>query len=264
MKIPEKEIDEVFAEWDRPDSPGCALALIGEEGILYERGYGMANLEYDIPITPETIFHVASVSKQFTAMAVGMLAEEGKLSLDDDVRLHVPELHDFGEPLTVRHLIHHTSGLRDQWMLLVLAGWRMDDVITTEDAMDVVRRQRELNFKPGGEHLYCNSGYTLMAVVVERVSGLPFPEFCRERIFEPLAMKRSHFHDDHTRIVKNRAYSYVPREGNGFRHSVLSYATVGPTSLLTTVRDLAIWETNFTDGNVGGPSLLEGMQAPGT
>ncbi|UCH57693.1 MAG: beta-lactamase family protein [Candidatus Bathyarchaeota archaeon] len=258
-----KKVDEVFATWDKPDSPGCALAVMKDGEVIYKRGYGMANLEYGISITPTTIFHVASVSKQFTAMAVAILASEGKLSLDDNVRKHVQELPDFGEIITIRHLVHHTSGLRDQWALLVAAGWRMDDVITTGDVMELVREQRELNFEPGSEFLYCNTGYTLMAVIVERVSGKSFREFCAKRIFQPLGMDNTHFHDDHRMIVRNRAYSYAPKEENGFQHSVLSYATAGATSLFTTVEDLARWDQNFYGAAVGGKAVIEQMRTRG-
>jgi CubicO group peptidase (beta-lactamase class C family) len=258
-----EEVDEIFSEWDRPDSPGCALAVVKGGEVVYKRGYGMANLEYDVPITPRTIFHVASVSKQFTDFAIAILTDEGRLSLDDEVRAHVPELPDFGEPITIRHLIHHTSGIRDQWELLVAAGWRMDDVITTDDVLELVGRQRELNFRPGSEYLYCNTGYTLMAVIVERVTGSSLREFCAERIFEPLGMLDTHFHDDHREIVRGRAYSYSPREEGGFQHSVLSYATVGATSLFTTVEDLARWDQNFYEAKVGGSAVVDLVQTPG-
>ena len=254
------KVDELFAKWDKWDSPGAALAVVKDGEIIYKRGYGSAQLEYNIPITPSTIFHVASVSKQFTAFAINLLADEGKLSLDDDIRKHLPELNDFGEKITIRHLIHHTSGLRDQWELLAMAGWRLDDVITKEHIMKIIRNQRELNFEPGDEYLYCNSGYTLMAEIVERASGQTFREFTQERIFKPLGMSNTHFHDDHEMIVKNRAYSYAPQENGGFRNSVLSYANVGATSLFTTVEDLAKWIANFEDGRVGGATLVERMK----
>jgi CubicO group peptidase (beta-lactamase class C family) len=258
-----EQIDAIFAPWDRSDSPGCAMAVMRQGEIIYSRGYGMANLEYDIPITPTTVFHVASVSKQFTALAVLLLAQEGKLALDDKVRDYVPELHEFDHPITIRQLIHHTSGLRDQWELLLLAGWRMDDVITTEDILNLVWRQRDLNFQPGAEYLYCNTGYTLMALLVERISGVGFPTFCTERIFQPLGMQDTHFHDDHTVLVKGRAYSYRPQEDGTFRHTVLSYATAGATSLFTTARDLALWDRNFYTGKVGGQATLQQMSSQG-
>src|SRR5438132_578380 len=178
-----EKIDQLLAPWDRPDSPGCALAVVRDGEIVYHRGYGLANLEYEIPITPATIFHVASVSKQFTAMAVLLLAQEDKLSLEDDIRQHVPEVPDFGKTITLRHLIHHTSGLRDQWDLLRLAGWRMDDVITEGDILSLVRRQKELNFPPGAEHLYCNTGYTLLALAVQRVTGQSLRDYAEASLF---------------------------------------------------------------------------------
>jgi CubicO group peptidase (beta-lactamase class C family) len=255
-------VDQLFAPWDVPGSPGAALAVVRDGEIVYEQGYGLAQLEYDIPITPTTVFHVASVSKQFTAFAIAMLAEQGKLSLDDDIRVYLPEIADFDDTITVRHLIHHTSGLRDQWVLLAMAGWRLDDVITRDQIMRLVRRQRELNFKPGDEILYCNTGYTLLAEIVERVTGQSFAEWTADKIFQPLEMNSTHFHDDHQLVVPSRAYSYA-RRGDGYRKAILSYANVGATSLFTTVEDLAKWETNLDDGRVGGPAVLQAMHTRG-
>ena len=263
METTTERVDQLFTEWAKASSPGCALAVIQDGDILYKQGYGMANLEYNIPITPKTIFHVASVSKQFVAMAVAMLASEDKLSLDDDVRQHIPELPDFGDTITIRHLLHHISGLRDQWELLTLAGWRMDDVITTDDIQELVQRQQELNFKPGEEFLYCNTGYTLLGIIVERVSGKSLRDFCEGNIFQPLGMRSTHFHDDHEMIVENRAYPYAPKDENSFRKMVLSYATVGATSLFTTVEDLVLWERNFYDGTIGGKDVVKQMHTQG-
>jgi len=256
------KIDQLVAPWDRPDSPGAAVAVTRGGEIVYERGFGSAQLEYQVPITPTTVFHVASVSKQFTAFAVTLLADQGKLSLDDDIREHLPELHDFGETITIRHLIHHTSGLRDQWTLLAMAGWRLDDVITLEHIMKLVRKQRELNFEPGVEHLYCNTGYTLLAQIVARVSGTSFREWTAKNIFEPLGMRHTHFHDDHEMIVPHRAYSYGSAPG-GFRKNVLSYANAGATSLFTTVRDMTRWMRNLDDGKLGGGKVREQMHENG-
>ena len=260
------KVDRLFEGWDRPDSPGCALVVMKGGDIVYKRGYGMANLEYDIPITPRSIFQAASLSKQFTAMASVMLVKERQLSLDDDVRQYVPELPDFGETITVRHLLQHTSGLREQWHLLALAGWRPDDVVSTEDILELVWRQQELNFRPGTEWIYCNTGYTLLAVIIERVGGKSLRDYCSERIFRPLGMSNTHFHDDNTMIVKNRAYSYTPRDEGGFRHAVTSFTTngVGPSSLFTTVEDLALWEENYYTATVGGTQVVEQLQTPGT
>ena len=256
------KIDAVFAELDHWDHPGASLAVAKDGKVVYKRGYGCAQLEYNIPVTPSTVFHIASVSKQFTAFAIDVLAEQGKLSLDDDVRKYIPELHDFGEVITLRHLLNHTSGLRDQWELLVMAGWRMDDVITREHILKMLSHQRELNFKPGEQYLYCNSGYTLLAEIVTRVSGKSFPEWTMENIFRPLGMSNTHFHHDHQMIVPNRAYSYSQDEDGVFKKSVLSYANVGATSLFTTAEDLARWAINFDGGDLHG-AVIKRMQTKG-
>ncbi len=256
------QTDQLFAEWDHWGSPGAALAILQDGEIIYKRGYGCANLEYRIPITPTTIFHVASVSKQFTAAAIVLLAQQSKLGLDDDIRQHLPYLPDFGQTITIRHLIHHTSGLRDQWELLTMAGVRLDDVITQEHILKMVKEQRELNFTPGDQYLYCNTGYTLMAEIVKMVSNQPFPEFMDSHFFKPLGMVNTHFHDDHERIVPNRAYSYAADEKVGFKKRVLSYANAGATSLFTTVEDLMRWSQNFVDGRIGGKDFMSQMQQP--
>src|ERR1051325_1191782 len=178
-----KSVDELFSTWNKPNSPGCALAIIKEGKVIYERGYGCANLEYGTPITPSSVFYIASVSKQFTALSVLLLLQQGKLSLDDDIRKHLSNIPDFGRVITIRHLIHHTSGLRDYEELLAMAGWRMDDVITREHALNIVSHQTQLNFNPGDEYQYCNTGYCLLAEIVARVSGQSFGEFTEENIF---------------------------------------------------------------------------------
>ena len=253
-----QRVDGVFAKWDSTVSPGCSLSVIRDGQIVYKRGYGMADLDHDIPITPETVFHVASISKQFTAAAIILLAQEGKISLDDDVHKYVTELPDFGAPITIRQLVHHTSGLRDQWALLGLAGWRYSlDLITDDDVLDVISRQKELNFTPGAEYVYCNTGFTLLAQIVKRVSSESLREFTLKRIFQPLGMKSTHFRDDHAEIVKHIAYGYVEGEGeNSYRLSVTNFDTVGATSLLTTVEDLAQWDENFYHPRVGGPDFV--------
>ncbi len=261
----EAQVDEIFAAWDSPDSAGCAVSIMRDGSIVYKQGYGMANLEYGVPITPSSIFHVASVSKQFTAFAVMLLVTEGKISLDDDVRKHVPEVPDFGPTITIRHLIHHTSGLRDQWSLLRMAGWRFEgDVITQKDVLDITSRQTALNFEPGAEYLYSNTGYTLLGVIVERISGMSLREFAKENIFEPLGMRDTHFHDDHRMIVKNRAYAYGRTgEDDALKTRIPDFDVVGATSLFTTVEDLAKWDRNFYDARVGGSDLIEQMHTRG-
>jgi CubicO group peptidase (beta-lactamase class C family) len=252
------QIDQLFAEYDDLNAPGAAVAVVKDGQTIFSKGYGSANLEYDIPVSPSTVFHIASVSKQFTVFSILLLAEEGKLSFDDDIRKYIPEVPDFGKVITLRHLASHTSGLRDQWNLLVMAGWRFDDVITKEHVMKLVEKQKELNFKPGEEYLYSNTGFTLLAEVVARVSEQTFAEFTQDRIFAPLGMDSTLFYDDHQKIVKNRAYSYAPNE-DGYQKIVLSYANVGATSLFTTVEDLSLWAMNFENVKVGSESLIEEM-----
>jgi len=228
--------------------------------IVYKHGYGMADLDHDVTITSSTVFHVASMSKQFTAASILLLVQQGKLSLDDDVRKYVPELPNFGSLITIRHLIYHASGLRDQWNLLGLAGWRYSlDLITDEDVMSVITTQKDLNFKPGEKHVYCNTGYTLLAIIVKRVSGMSFREFTTKNIFEPLGMNHTFFRDDHAEIVKNNAYGYEPKEGGTYRLGLTNFDTAGATSLHTTVEDLALWDENFYHPRVGGPSFPDQM-----
>ena len=255
-----KQVDKVFAKWDRADSPGCALGVYQNGQIVYKRGYGMEDLNQDVHITPETIFHVASMSKQFTAAAIVLLAQQGKLSLDDDVKKYIPELPDFGQKITIRNLVHHTSGLRDQWALLELAGWRYSrDLITNADVMSVVTRQKELNFKPGERYVYCNTGYTLMGLIVKRVSGMTLREFTTKNIFEPLGMTHTHFRDDHAEILKHNAVGYEQEPGKPFEISITNFDTVGATSLHTTVEDLQKWDENFYHPKVGGDAFVQQM-----
>lgn len=254
----ETSVDEIFQEYDDIEKPGAAVAVVQNGEIVFKKGYGSAHLEYDIPVTTETIFHVASVSKQFTVFALLLLAEEGKLTLDDPIQKYIPEVPDFGEEITLRHLATHTSGMRDQWDLLNLAGWRWDDVITKEHVLKIVAKQKDLNFSPGEQYTYCNTGFTLLAEVVARISGKSFAEFTQERMFTPLKMVNSQFYDDHTKIVRNRSYSYYPSE-NGYQKSVLSYANVGATSLFTTVEDLSLWAMNFKELKVGSAEIVDQM-----
>lgn len=247
---------------DHPLAPGAAVAIEKEGKIIFSKGYGYADLESERKITPTTIFHIASVSKQFTAFAIALLADQGKISMQDDIRKYLPELHDFGTVITIDHLVHHTSGLRDQWNLLMMAGWRLDDVITREQILRIVSKQRELNFKPGDEYLYCNTGFTLMAEIVSRVTGEAFPDWTRKNIFEPLGMNNTLFYDDHEKVVKNRAYSYYKESSDdpgAYKKSVLSYANAGATSLFTTVEDLGKWARNFETMQVGNARVMAEM-----
>ena len=261
LQAQEEQVDKLFAAWSSTMSPGAAVAVVKNGAIIYKNAYGMANLEYDIPVSTTSIFHIASVSKQFTVFSILLLQSEGKLNLDDDIRKYIPEVPDFGNPITLRHLASHTSGLRDQWTLLSMAGWRMDDVITKEHILKLVSKQKDLNFLPGDEFMYCNTGFTLLAEVVARVSGNSFAEYTKAKIFEPLQMNHTLFYDDHEKIVKNRTYSYY-LDITGFKKSVLNYANVGATSLFTTVEDLSLWALNFSEIKIGNAEIFTTMNTP--
>jgi len=260
-------IDSIFARFDRRDSPGCAVAVTRAGGAAYTRGYGMADLENDVPINPGTAFYLASVSKQFAAYAVILLARDGKLALDDDVRKFFPELHDFapqyGAPITVRDLLNHTSGLRDYFSLLALSGWPGDGPVTEQDFLQLVGRQRTLNFAPGARHLYSNTGYVLLAILVQRASGKSLREFAASRIFGPLDMASTVVRDDHTMLVKRRASAYVRADSGGWRVSVPGFDVVGDGGVYSTVEDLVKWEGNFHKPRAGDREALALLEQRG-
>ncbi|WP_232520980.1 serine hydrolase domain-containing protein [Flagellimonas nanhaiensis] len=236
----EKRVDSLFANLTT-DTPGAALSVTIKGDIIFSKGYGSANLEYGIPIDVNSIFHVASISKQVTAYLILLLNQQGKLALEDDIRDYLPEVPDFGATITIKHLMDHTSGLRDQWILLSIAGWRLDDVITQNQIMRMIGRQKELNFSPGDDFMYCNTGYTLLAEIIERVSGKSFSDFARDKVFEPLQMHNTFFYSDHETIVKNRVYSYYHDSNSEFKKSNLNYASVGATSMFSNVEDIGVW-----------------------
>lgn len=261
--VPAARIDSIFAPWDRPGSPGCALGIVRDGRLVYTHGYGSANLDYELPNGPAMVYYAGSVSKQFTAAAIALLAEERRIALDDDVRRWFPELPDYGRPITVRHLIHHTSGLRDIYVLMDLAGIRLEDVFSDEEAIALIARQKELNFLPGDDYLYSNSGYFLLAQLVERVTGESLRVYADERIFRPLGMAHTHFHDRPGHIVRNRAISYMP-DGDGFRVSYLgNFDKIGAGGLYTTIEDLLRWDRNFYTRTIGGPLFLETLHTRG-
>jgi CubicO group peptidase (beta-lactamase class C family) len=259
------KVDAIFAAYDKPHSPGCELGVIRNGQLIYTRGYGLANLEYDIPISSHTVFYVGSVSKQFTAMNILLLAQQGKLSLDDPVRKYIPELPEYSHPIAVAELIHHTSGLRDYYGLMSLAGIDTDGVLTEDQALWFITHQKHLNFDPGDEYLYSNSGYFLEGIIVKRVTGKSLAEFARENIFEPLGMNNTHYHNDHTMIVPQRASGYAPKSGgNGFRLSTSYSELIGAGGVMTTIEDLLLWDQNFYSGKVGGVDLLRQMTKTAT
>jgi CubicO group peptidase (beta-lactamase class C family) len=258
------QVDSIFERYAKSGSPGCALVVMKEGKVVYQQGYGLANLEHGVPVLPSTVFNIGSMAKQFTAFTIALLEAKGKLSLDDDVRKHLPEMHDFGHTITLHHLIHHTSGLRCTFPeLLALAEWRDTDATSTEDVHWLLRAQRELNFRPGDEFMYSNSNYILLALICERVSGQPFAAFCQERIFGPLGMTRSCVNDSITKIIPGRALGYYDDGQGNWLNAPLTDSVVGPTNVYTTVEDLIKWDENFYTGQVGGQAVIERIQQPG-
>ena len=276
----EPQVDRIFSKWTS-STPGCAVGVAVDGRAALAKAYGMADLEHDVKNTPDTIFEAGSVSKQFTAAAVLLLAREGKLSLDDPVQKYIPELPDYAAPpaqlppppagrgnrpapVTIRHMLHHTSGLRDWGSIAGIAGWpRTTRVHTHAHVLEIVNHQRSLNFTPGTRWSYSNTGFNLAAIIVSRVSGMTFADFTRTRIFQPLGMSHTSWRDDHTRIVRNRAIAYEERR-DGF-HSDMPFENVhGNGGLLTTVGDLLKWNENFTVPIVGDAAFVAQQQQVGT
>jgi CubicO group peptidase (beta-lactamase class C family) len=258
------KVDAIFERYTVPGSPGCALAVMKDGDIVYQRGYGLANLEHEVPILPSTVFNIGSMAKQFTAFAIALLEDEGKLALDDDFRKYLPEMPDLGPTITIRHLIHHTSGVRCTFPeLLALAEWRDTDATTTQDVYNLLRAQRGVNFQLGEEYVYSNSNYILLARICEQVSGRPFATFCQERIFGPLGMTRSVVNDSFFKLIPGRALGYYDEAPGKWCNAPLTDAVVGPTNVYTTVQDLARWDENAYTGQVGGRAVMERMVQPG-
>jgi CubicO group peptidase (beta-lactamase class C family) len=256
------KVDRIFAQWAKRHSPGFAVAVSKAGRIVYSRGYGMADLDHGIPITPSTVFHACSLAKQFTAMCIMLLVGSRKLALTDKVQDHVPELGRIASHITIADMLHHVSGIRDQWVLVTMAGWRLsDDVVTENDVLELVKRMKTLNFHPGSHFSYSNTNYTLAGLIVERVSGQSLAEFARKRIFAPLGMKRTCITNTHGEIIKNRAYGYRAA-GKTFEMRMPNYDLAGATNLLTTVEDLIRWTRNFDSAVVGGKAALVAMQTP--
>jgi CubicO group peptidase (beta-lactamase class C family) len=256
-------VDRVFAEWTGDSTPGCAVGVERHGRPVLTRAYGMADLEHGIRNAPETIFEAGSVAKQFTAAAVVLLALDGLLTLDDDVRKYVPELPDYGHTITLRHLLTHTSGLRDWGSVAAIAGWSRGARTHTHDhVVDILSRQRALNFEPGTEYSYSNSGYNLLAVIVDRVSGMPFAEFSRTRIFEPLGLTSTQWRDDYRRIVPGRSSAYGASDA-GWAIDRPIENVHGNGGLLTTVRDLLVWSHALESGAVGGAEFTRVMHERG-
>jgi CubicO group peptidase (beta-lactamase class C family) len=255
------KIDSLLSHYNE-NEPGVAIGLIKNNQLLYEKYFGLANLDYEIAINKTTSFHVASVSKQLTAFAILLLEDEEKLSLQDDIRIYLPEIHEFEHKITISHLLHHTSGLKDQYNLLRLSGWTLDDVITNEQVLNLMFNQTTLNFNPNEKHMYSNANYTLLAEIVARVSKMSFAEFMHQRIFAPLQMKDSKFVDQEGQVVKNKSLSYYKVDST-YVEDLFNNFSVGATNLNTTITDLSKWVINYDTKKVGNEAIFTKMQTLG-
>ena len=256
-------VEEVFAAWNKETTPGGVVGVVSKGELVFSRAYGMASLEYEVANTTETIFNIASVSKQMTAYSMILLAQQGKLSLDDEVRKHLPEMPDFGDKITIRHLLHHTSGLRNFQNMLAMAGWRTGESMTNEDLLRFLSKQQELNFKPGEEYLYCNTGFNICTTIVERLTGQSFQDWTRENIFLPLGMEHTGYREDLEAVHKNTATCYNGNLVRGFRQPLKYWTYMGNGNVYTTLADLTKWLGNFASHEVGGAKGIATLVEPG-
>jgi CubicO group peptidase (beta-lactamase class C family) len=258
-KNPTEKVNQLLEKYHAKNSPGLAVAIVKDGKIVYKKGVGLANLEYQIPITPQTVFHIASISKQFTLFSILLLEQENKLSLDDDIRKYLPEMKDFGHKITLRNLANHTSGIRDISNLMALIGLGETETISHQKSVELIIQQTDLNFIPGNQFEYSNSGYILLAEIVQRVSKQSFADFTKERIFKPLKMEHSFFLNNTENIIKNHAYSYYKLE-NTYYKNTLNCSFFGSTGLITSVEDLSLWVINFDKKTIGNEAIFNKMQ----
>ena len=257
-------VDEVFGDLTKSGSPGCALGVYRDGKIIYAKGYGLANIEENVAITAQSVFDIGSTSKQFTASSILLLEKQGKLSVNDDVRKFLPELPDYGQKITILQLLNHTSGLRDYLTLMELAGIYTDSVTTDEDALALIERQKALNFAPGSDWLYSNTGFFLLSIIVKRASGKTLREFAAENLFTPLEMTHTQFRDDHASLIANRALAYDEKEKkDGYAMDVSYFEQTGDGAVHTSVEDLLKWDENFYNPRVGGQNFLKELQEQG-
>lgn len=266
---PPQKIDAIFTEFDHSGSVGCAVGVARNGEFFYKKGYGYANLDWDIPITPSTVFYMGSVSKQFTATAIALLAHEGKLNLDDDIREYLPEMPRRDPPVTIRHVVHHMSGVPDMYRVMGQNGLSTWDRFSRLEALELLAKQ-ELDFGPGEKYQYSNGGYFLLSMVVERASGKSLREYTTEKIFQPLGMNDTHFHDDPVHIVKHRAMSYGTREegeqgveGEYYQSYQGNFALPGAGGLYSTVEDLLQWDRSYLNNQLGGSDLMDLVHTKG-
>lgn len=261
-----KAIDNLFSEWNNPDTPGSALGIIKNGELIYAKGYGSGDLEHDIKITPSSVFYIGSVSKQFVTFSVLLLEEQGKLNLDDRIQKYLPDFPEYDTPLTIRHFIHHTSGVRDFLTLMYLKGRNYLDNTDVDEVYALIKKQKDLNFMPGEKYLYSNSCYFMLAMIVEKAAGQSLKIFAHENIFQPLGMKNSLFYDDNTDLIKNKVFSYHKKSnGNGFNNLIMRFDLVGSGGVYSNIEDLFLWDQNFYNNKLGkgGQEIIDKMHEEG-
>jgi CubicO group peptidase (beta-lactamase class C family) len=255
-----QKVDSLVISWNNPNSPGGVVGLMNNGKLLYLKAFGLASLDYDIPNTDSTLFNIASISKQITAIGIVKLQLDGKLSIDDDIRKYIPDVPDFGHKITIRHLLHHTSGLRDYHSILTLAGWRNGDLTSTEDLYRFIKTMNELNFNPGEKYMYSNTGYMLMAKIIEKVTGENFKDWKHKTIFIPLGMIDTYIEDESTRVIKRNATSYIVQTDKSYQRAVEFWNYIGSGNVHTTAKDLLIWLNNYSNPRKGWESAFNMLQ----
>lgn len=261
----DQDVDNIFAEWDM-QAPGAALGIVEDGKLVYAKGYGIADLEHDLPITPSSVFYIGSVSKQFVTFCVLLLEEQGKLNLDDKIQKYLPDFPEYGAPLTIRHFIHHTSGVRDYLTLMYLKGRDYLDNSDVDEVYELIKNQKELNFTPGEKYLYSNSCYFMLAMIIEKASGRTIKEFAAKNIFGPLGMEHTQFYDNNLDLVKNRVFSYRKKSnGIGFDNLIMRFDLVGSGGVYSSIEDLYLWDQNFYHNILGkgGQDIINKMHKEG-
>jgi CubicO group peptidase (beta-lactamase class C family) len=259
-----QKVDQLFATYDKPDSPGCSVGVIRDGKFLYRKAYGQASLELGVPLTSQSVFYMASVSKQFTAAAVVLAAEKGFLSLDDDIHKYIPELPDFGHRITLRQMLHQTSGFRDFFALQYLSGHDEKDLSSPDQVLKLILRQKALNNVPGNEFVYSNSNYFLLGLAIQRSTGQSLAKFAAEQIFKPLGMSSTRFYDDNKVVVPGRVAAYDAAKDGGFLVDwSTNFEIVGSGGLMSTVDDLLLWDDNFYADRLGNGTLVRELKSHG-
>jgi len=264
--VMEDRMDKLVLQTVKPDGPGCAILVVDDGKIVFKRAYGIADMETGLPITTATAFNIASVTKQFTAACIALLVEKGAISLDDDIRKYMPELPAYEAPVQIKHLIHHTSGIRDLALLSFLKGLPLDKTYSEPVLFDLLARQKELNFRPGAARSYSNSGYFLLGFLIQRVTGMSVGAYAEKHLFAPLGMTHTSYHRDPERIGPNWAVGHVADGAGKYRRTYVApnAQDYGHGGIYTTVEDMYLWDQNFFRNKIGGESFNTLLQTRGT